>query len=154
MMGFLARRTRRLNWRETAQLFQTRWEAVYRSIEWFVEWDLDHRQLCGVASIGVDDIHWGHGMKPDNFLSVLYQIDAGCRRLLWIGKRRSEKTLRLGLKMQGPDLVKGLRFVCSDMWKMYSSSPRVWGTQGLSSRAVGKKRFIPTCVGNAQGKEI
>ena len=88
-----------LRWRETAQVFQTSWEAVYRSVEWFVEWGLDHRQLCGVESIGVDEIHWGHGMKADNFLTVLYQIDAGCRRLLWIGKRRSEKTLRLGLKM-------------------------------------------------------
>jgi transposase len=36
-----------------------------------------------------------------------------------IGKRRSEKTLRRGLKELGPDLVKGLRFVCSDMWKPY-----------------------------------
>jgi transposase len=50
---------------------------------------------------------------------VIYQIDAGCRRLLWIGRRRSEKTLRQGLKVLGPDLVKGLRFVCSDMWKPF-----------------------------------
>src|ERR1019366_3337127 len=38
---------------------------------------------------------------------------------LWIGKRRSEKTLRRGLKELGPEFVKGLRFVCSDMWKPY-----------------------------------
>ena len=57
--------------------------------------------------------------EGDNFLTVVYQIDAGCRRLLWIGKRRSEKTLRQGLKALGPDVVKGLRFVCSDMWKPY-----------------------------------
>jgi transposase len=119
MMGFLARWARRLSWRETAQVFQTSWEAVYRSVEWFVEWGLEHRQLNGVTSIGVDEIHWGHGTKADNFLTVIYQIDAGCRRLLWIGKRRSEKTLREGLKALGPDVVKGLRFVCSDMWKPY-----------------------------------
>ena len=58
-------------------------------------------------------------MKADNFLTVIYQIDAGCRRLLWIGKRRTEKTLRQGLKELGPELVQGLRFVCSDMWKPY-----------------------------------
>lgn len=119
MMGFLARWARRLSWRETAQVFQTSWESVYRSVEWFVEWGLAHRQLCGVESIGVDEIHWGHGKRADNFLTVIYQIDAGCRRLLWIGKRRSEKTLRRGLKELGPELVKGLRFVCSDMWKPY-----------------------------------
>jgi transposase len=119
MMGFLARWARRLSWRETATVFQTSWESVYRSVEWFVEWGLAHRQLCGVESIGVDEIHWGHGQRADNFLTVIYQIDAGCRRLLWIGKRRSEKTLRRGLKELGPDFVKGLRFVCSDMWKPY-----------------------------------
>jgi transposase len=119
MMGFLARWARRLSWRETATIFQTSWESVYRSVEWFVAWGLAHRQLCGVESIGVDEIHWGHGKRADNFLTVIYQIDAGCRRLLWIGKRRSEKTLRRGLKELGPEFVRGLRFVCSDMWKPY-----------------------------------
>jgi len=118
-MGFLARWARRLSWQETATIFHTSWESVYRSVEWFVEWGLAHRQLCGVESIGVDEIHWGHGMRADNFLTAIYQIDAGCRRLWWIGKRRSEKTLRHGLKELGPEFVKGLRFVCGDMWKPY-----------------------------------
>jgi transposase len=119
MMAFLARWARRMSWRETARVFLTSWEAVYRSVEWFVEWGLAHRQLRGVESIGVDEIHWGHGLKADNFLTVIYQIDAGCRRLLWVGKRRSQATLRRGLKALGPEVVKGLRFVCSDMWKPY-----------------------------------
>ena len=52
-------------------------------------------------------------------LTVIYQIDAHCRRLLWVGRRRSQATLRRGLKALGPEVVKGLRFVCSDMWKPY-----------------------------------
>jgi len=119
MMGFLATWARRLSWRETAQAFHTSWEAVYRSVQWCVEWGLEHRILEGIEAIGVDEIHWGHGMKADNFLTLIYQIDAGCKRLLWIGKRRSEKTLRMGLKALGPVVVKGLRFVCSDMWRPY-----------------------------------
>jgi transposase len=119
MMGFLARWARRLSWRETAQVFQTSWEAVYRSVQWFVEWGLAHRELRQVESIGVDEIHWGHGLRADNFLTLIYQIDAHCRRLLWVGKRRSERTLRRGLQVLGPEVVKGLRFVCSDMWKPY-----------------------------------
>jgi transposase len=118
-MGFLARWARRLSWRETARVFQTSWESVYRSVQWFVGWGLAHRQLSGVESIGVDEIHWGRGLRADNFLTVIYQIDAGCRRLLWVGKRRSQATLRRGLKALGPEVVKGLRFVCSDMWKPY-----------------------------------
>jgi transposase len=119
MMVFLARWARRLSWSETARVFGTSWESVYRSVEWFVEYGLLNRILSGIEAIGVDEIHWGHGMKADNFLTVIYQIDAGCKRLLWIGKRRAEKTLRLGLKELGPDFIKGLRFVCSDMWKPY-----------------------------------
>jgi hypothetical protein len=76
MMGFLARWARRLSWRETARAFQTSWEAVYRSVEWFVEWGLAHRELRQVESIGVDEIHWGRGLRADNFLTVIYQIDS------------------------------------------------------------------------------
>ena len=68
MMGFLARWARRLSWRETARTFQTSWEAVYRSVEWYVEWGLERRQLEGVESIGVDEIHWGRGVRADNLL--------------------------------------------------------------------------------------
>jgi len=119
MMGFLARWARRLSWRETARAFQTSWEAVYRSVEWFVEWGLAERKLEGIKSIGVDEIHWGHGLRADNFLTVIYQIDGHCRRLLWVGKRRTERTLREGLQTLGSEVVKGLQFVCSDMWKPY-----------------------------------
>ena len=52
---------------------------------------------------------------------MIYQIDGHCRRLLWVGQRRTEATLRRGLKALGPEVVKGLRFVCSDMWKPYLS---------------------------------
>jgi hypothetical protein len=31
-------------------IFQTSWESVYRSVEWFVKWGLAHRQKCGVKS--------------------------------------------------------------------------------------------------------
>ena len=51
MMGFLARWARRLSWRETAQAFHTSWEAVYRSVEWFVEWGLAHRELRDVRPL-------------------------------------------------------------------------------------------------------
>ena len=119
MMGFVARWARRLSWGETAEAFQVSWEAVYRSVEWFVAWGLARRELVGVASIGVDEIHWGHGLRASNFLTVIYQIDAHCRRLLWVGPGRSQRTLRQGLKALGPEAVQGLRFVCSDMWKPY-----------------------------------
>jgi transposase len=119
MMGFLARWARRLSWQETAEVFQVSWEAVYRSVEWFVAWGLAHRVLKGIESMGLDEIHWGKGLRASNFLTVVYQIDAHCRRLLYVGKGRSKRTLQQGLKVLGPTVVQGLRFVCSDMWKPY-----------------------------------
>lgn len=119
MMGFLARWARHLSWRQTARSFQTSWEAVYRSVEWFVQWGLARRKLEGVQAIGIDEIHWGKGKRADNFLTVIYQIDSHCRRLLWVGRRRTQATLRQGLSVLGPTVVNGLRFVCSDMWRAY-----------------------------------
>jgi transposase len=119
MMGFLARWARRMSWKETAQTFQTSWESVYHSVAWFVQWGLAHRVLDGVASLGIDEIHWGQGKRADQFLTVIYQIDQHCRRLLWVGRRRTKATLELGLNVLGPAVLSGLRYVCSDMWQPY-----------------------------------
>jgi transposase len=119
MMGFLACWARHLSWRQTARAFQTSWEAVYRSVEWFVQWGLARRSLEGIEAIGIDEIHWGKGKRADNFLTVIYQIDSHCRRLLWVGRRRTQATLRRGLAALGPAVVSGLRYVCSDMWRAY-----------------------------------
>jgi transposase len=119
MIGFLARWARRLSWRETARAFGTSWECVYRSVDWYVQWGLAHRKLEGVKSIGVDDLHWGQSKGANSFLTVIYQIDTHCRRLLWVGKKRTQATLRRGLAELGAEVVGGLRFVCSDMWRPY-----------------------------------
>lgn len=131
MMCFLSRWARRLSWRETARAFQTSWECVYRSVEWFVQWGLAHRKLAGVRSIGVDELHWGRSKRADNFLTVIYQIDGHCRRLLWVGKRRTQGTLRRGLEALGHEVVSGLRFVCSDMWRPYLNVISAQATEAL-----------------------
>lgn len=131
MMCFLSGWARRLSWRETARAFHTSWECVYRSVEWFVQWGLAHRKLEEVRSIGVDEIHWGKSKRADNFLTVIYQIDRHCRRLLWVGKRRTQATLRRGLATLGEEVVQGLRFVCSDMWRPYLNVLAAKASQAL-----------------------
>ena len=49
----------------------------------------------------------------------MYQLDAGCRRLLWIGRDRKVRTLLGFFRWLGPARTAALRFVCSDMWKPY-----------------------------------
>jgi len=39
----------------------------------------------------VDEIQYGKGHQ---YLTLVYQIDLGCTRLLWIGKERTVKTFR------------------------------------------------------------
>ncbi len=121
MMGFLARWARRLSWRETATVFGTSWDQVYRSVEWYVQWGLEHRQLTAIAAIGVDEIYWGKSHGADRFLTVIYQIDAGCRRLLWVGRKRTEATLRRGFAVLGPKVVGALRFIATDMWRAFEN---------------------------------
>ena len=78
-----------------------------------------HRVLAGIKAIGVDEIFWGRGRKSEAFLTVIYQIDGHCRRLLWVGRKRTQSTLRRGLDALGSEVVGGLQYVCSDMWKPY-----------------------------------
>jgi transposase len=113
---FLAAWARRMSWAEVAAAFKTSWESVFRSVELVVQWGLAHRCLDGVRAIGVDEVLWRHGHK---FLTVVYQIDEGCRRLLWVGQDRTVKTFLRFFRQFGRERAKCLRFICSDMWKPY-----------------------------------
>jgi transposase len=99
-----------------AVIFGTSWGVVYRSIQWVVAYGLEKRSLDGISAIGIDEIAVWAGHK---YLTVVYQIDAGCRRLLWVGRDRTKATLRRFFKMFGKTRTKALRFVASDMWKSY-----------------------------------
>ncbi|MDD2708301.1 MAG: ISL3 family transposase [Verrucomicrobiae bacterium] len=120
-MQFLAGWAKRLAWSVTAKAFNTTWDSVRHSIEWMVEWGLANRSLAGITAIGIDEIHWGRGKGANRFLTLVYQVDAGCRRLLWVGRKRTKATLRRCFKDLGPEVIAGLRFVCSDMWQPYLS---------------------------------
>lgn len=132
MMKFLGCWARVLPWKEVAGRFGSSWDSVCRSVEWMVEWGLRKRQLDGIQAIGIDEIHWGRGKKGDNFLTVIYQIDKECRRLLWVGKRRTRATLREGFESLGKPVMEGLKYVCSDMWKPYLAEIRLNAGQSLN----------------------
>lgn len=119
LMAFLAMWAQRLSWLETARAFKVSWEAVFRSVEWVVEWGLAHRSLIGVKALGIDEIHWGRKKKGHSFLTLIYQLDVGMRRLLWVGPKRQASTLRAGLAALGSPVVAGVEYVCSDMWQPY-----------------------------------
>ena len=114
---FLARWARKMSWTEVAKTFSTSWDTVYRAVAFAVEWGLAHRSLQRIRAIGVDEVLFHRGHK---YLTVVYQIDAHCRRLLWVGEKRTVKTLDAFFNFFGPRALH-LRWACSDMWGPYLS---------------------------------
>ena len=113
---FLARWARRLSWNEVAAVFETSWGCVFRAVKMVVDYGLAHRSLEGVTQIGIDEIAVFKGHK---YLTMVYQLDTGFRRLLWCGPERKIKTLLRFFRMFGKERSPKLRFVCSDMWHPY-----------------------------------
>ena len=125
---FLARWARRLPWTEVGRIFGTTWGVVFRAIRWTVDYGLAHRSLDGVQAIGVDEIAVWAGHK---YLTVVYQIDEGARRLLWVGRERTKATMRQFFVMFGEVRSKALKFVASDMWKPYLDVVKAMAGQAL-----------------------
>ena len=115
-MWCLARWAKRLSWQEVATVFHTSWDKVFRAVAMAVAWGRDHVDLTGIRAIGVDEIHWQRG---SHFLTLVYQIDATRKRLLWIGQHRRAKTLLRFFRWFGKARTAALHFVCSDMWQPY-----------------------------------
>lgn len=124
---FLANWAKRLSWKEVAESFRTSWDSVYRAVRLAVQWGLVHRDLDGIEAIGVDEVLWHRGHK---YLTVVYQIDAHCRRLLWIGLDRKTETLETFFDGFGERAAQ-LRYVCSDMWKPYMDVLKRRASQAL-----------------------
>ena len=81
-----------------------------------VRWGRAHQQLSGITAIGIDEIAWQRGHR---YVTLVYQIDEGCRRLLWIGQERRVKTLLRFFRWFGKERSAELKFICSDMWNPY-----------------------------------
>ena len=113
---YLSRWAKRLSWKETADIFETSWDTVFRAVKFVVDYGLAHRNLEGVTEIGVDEISVFKGHK---YLTLVYQINAGSRRLLWSGPERRTKTLLQFFQDFGRERSAQLQFVCSDMWAPY-----------------------------------
>jgi len=113
---FLAGWAKRLCWKEVALAFGASWDTVFGAVEMAVAWGRAHLDLSGIQSVGIDEIAWKCGHR---YLTLVYQIDGHCKRLLWVGEKRTVKTLLRFFRWFGKERSQGLRFVCSDMWKPY-----------------------------------
>src|SRR5450631_3271647 len=115
-MLFLARWARKLSWKETAEAFRTSWEKVFDAVEHVVAFGLEHRVLARIDAIGVDEIQYAKGHK---YLTLVYQIDLGITRLLWVGRERTVESFQGFFTIIGDELASKIVFACSDMWEPY-----------------------------------
>ena len=91
-------------------------DKVCQSVEYVVQWGLEHRQLGPIVAIGVDEIQYAKGHK---YLTLVYQIEQQCTRLLWIGRERTVASFEQFFILIGERLAGQIEFVCSDMWQPY-----------------------------------
>ncbi len=55
------------------------WDAVFGAVEMAVACGRAHLDLSGNRSLGIDEIAWQKGHR---YLTLVYQIDSHCKRLL------------------------------------------------------------------------
>lgn len=113
---FLSHWAKLLSWKEVACQFNVSWKNVFESVQYVVEYGLKHRNIDNVESIGVDEIQYAKGHQ---YLTLVYQIDAGLRRLLYVNEKRTAKTLLRFFYRFGKERCQRIKAVCSDLWKPY-----------------------------------
>ena len=116
---YLADWAKEMSWKTVAQRFRTSWQTVYRAVEMVVVYGLAHRSVKGVESLGIDEVSYQSGHQ---YMTLVYQIDEGCRRLLWVGKKRTKKTMRrffADMWHLDRSFRRNIKVVCTDMWKAY-----------------------------------
>jgi transposase len=89
---------------------------VFDAVESVVTWGLEHRILGQIDAIGVDEIQYAKGHK---YLTLVYQIDLGVTRLLWVGKERTIESFQGFFTAMGQEVISKICFVCTDMWEPY-----------------------------------
>ncbi len=116
MRVFLSSWARRLSWKETARCFGVSWDTVRRSVDWVVAFGLENRDLGGVNALGIDEVAYGAGHC---YMTLVYQIDAGRRRLLGVVEGRTIRSMLRFFRDFGSERCSRVRVVCTDMWHPY-----------------------------------
>ncbi|HEY8269888.1 MAG TPA: ISL3 family transposase [Pseudobdellovibrionaceae bacterium] len=158
---YLSEWSKLLSLQEVAKQFKISWHHVFSGVAMAVEWGRERMDLSGITALGVDEIYWA----KKSFLTVVYQIDNHCKRLLWCGENRKESTIRSFFDWFGNERSQKLRFICSDMWKPYLKVIAEKATSALNildrfhiaqklGEAVDDVRAMETRALKAKGKEV
>lgn len=159
---FLSEWSKLLSMQEVARQFKSSWHNVFTAVSMAVAWGRERMDLSNITAIGVDEIHWSQKL---GFMTLVYQIDNHCKRLLWCGEKRTEKTIVAFFDWFGGERSLKLKFVCSDMWKPYLKVVAQRATNALNildrfhiaqklSMAIDKVRAAETRELIRKGKNV
>jgi transposase len=151
-----------LSMQEVARQFKASWHHVFLAVTMAVAWGRERMDLTGITAIGVDEIHWS---TKQGFMTLVYQIDGHCKRLLWCGEKRTEATITAFFDWFGEQRNANLKFVCSDMWKPYLKLIGLRAQNALNildrfhiakklGEAIDKVRAAETTELMRQGKQV
>jgi len=113
---FLASWSKTLCWSDVAKKFHVSWDIVYESVKYVVNYGLLNRSLDKIEAIGIDEILFRRGRQ---FVTLVFEITDGSKRLLWMGRDRKSKTLLGFFRLLGKNRYSSIKIVCSDMWAAY-----------------------------------
>ena len=158
---FLSEWAKLLSMQEVARQFKLTWHHIFTAVAMAVAWGQEHVDLTGVTAIGIDEIHWA----KNSFMTLVYQIDNHCKRLLWCGEERTLKTINAFFDWFGAQRSLLLKFICSDMWKPYLKAIAERADNALNildrfhisqklSKAIDEVRASETRALVAKGKEV
>ncbi len=126
---FLATWAKRMSWQEVASVFGTSWDSVFRAVRWVVEWGIAHQDLTRITSIGIDEIQYRRGHK---YLTLVYQLDEGAKRLLHVARDRTEASLNGFFDLLSESTISGIQFACTDMLPAYLKVLQSRASQALN----------------------
>jgi len=98
-------------------------------------------------------------------MTLVYQIDNHCKRLLWCGEARTLETINAFFDWFGKSHSSLLKFVCGDMWKPYLKTIAERASNALNildrfhvsqklSKAIDEVRASKTRILIAKGKAV
>ena len=126
---FLATWAKRMSWQEVATVFGTSWDSVFRAVRWVVKWGIAHQDLTNIVSIGIDEIQYRRGHK---YLTLVYQLDEGAKRLLYVERDRTEASLNGFFDLLTESTISGIQFACTDMLPAYLKVLKERASQALN----------------------
>ena len=158
---FLSEWAKLLSMQEVARQFKLSWHHIFTSVSMAVAFGRERMDMTNITAIGVDEIYWA----KNSFMTLVYQIDNHCKRLLWCGEKRTAKTINDFFKWFGKDRCQLLKFVCSDMWKPYLKAISERATNALNildrfhisqklGQAIDKVRAAETKSLLTKGKDL